>query len=132
MFRISNTRPLRLVKETTAPKGRWKSHAILMNLTYGCLGAAIGASALNQRFRQRAITILKEETYLLEVYSAADMDAIVDAQLVPKFERRAKKDFERRDDKNKFYFNLPGLKACVDTSNCYRENICSQKLMLTR
>jgi hypothetical protein len=103
-----------------------------MNLTYGCLGAAIGASALNQRFRQRAITILKEETYLLEVYSAADMDAIVDAQLVPKFERRAKKDFERRDDKKKFYFNLPGLKACVDTSNCYRENICSQKLMLTR
>jgi hypothetical protein len=132
MFRISITKPLRLVKETTAPIGRWKSYAILMNMTYGCLGAAIGASALNQRFRHRAITMLKGETYLLEMYGVADIDAIVDAYLVPEFERRAKKDFERRDDKKKFYFFLPGLKACVDTTNVYRENICSQKLMLTR
>jgi hypothetical protein len=73
-----------------------------MNLTYGCLGAAIGASALNQRFRQRAINILKRERYLLEMYGVADIEAIVDAYLVPEFERRAKKDFERRDDKKKF------------------------------
>lgn len=132
MFRISIMRPLRLVKETTAPKGRWKPCAILMNLTYGCLGAAIGASALNQRFRQRAITMLKKETYLLEFYGMADIDTIVDAQLLPEFERRAKKDFESRDDKKKFYFSLPGLKACVDTSNVFHENICSQKLILTR
>jgi hypothetical protein len=97
-----------------------------MTLTYGCLGAAIGASALNQRFRQRAITILKEETYLLEVYSAADI------HLVPKFEREAKKKFERRNVDTPFRFPLTGLKACKDTANVYRENIRNQAFVLTR
>jgi hypothetical protein len=36
------------------------------------------------------------------MYGVADIEAIVDAYLVPEFERRAKKDFERRDDKKKF------------------------------
>jgi hypothetical protein len=103
-----------------------------MTLTYGCLGAAIGATALNQRFRQRAIAILKKETYLLEPYGMADIDTIVDVHLVPKFEREAKKKFERRNVDTPFRFPLTGLKACKDTANVYRENIRNQAFVLTR